>query len=119
MEYLGLIFGIFGLCAFAEVTGLKKRLRALEDQMAKTKGTTQYEERQSLFQQVQNNLGQKVKLSFKNGLGDIDVLNYGSNKNGSVTVMDTDGEWVQLLLEGPKGNKEKLIRLSNISGITK
>ena len=119
MEYLGFIFGIFGLFAFFELSSLKKRIDDLENQLAETKGTKQYDERQGLYQQIHDSIGQQVQLQFKEDYGDWDVVENGASKNGSNTIVDTDGEWVLVRLEGAKGTKEKLIRLASISGITK
>ena len=119
MEYVGFVFGIFGLFAFLECSTLKKRMDALEDQLAETKGTKQYDERQGLYQQVHDCIGQQVQLQFKEDYGDWDIVDNGSSKHGTNTIVDTDGEWVLVRLESPKGTKEKLIRLASISGITK
>ena len=48
MEYIGMIFGVFGLMAYLQVFPLKRRIDLLEEQLARTEGTQAFEERASL-----------------------------------------------------------------------
>ena len=52
MEYIGIVFGIFGLLAYIELFSLKKRVVALEEELAGIAGTASYEERRSLLDAV-------------------------------------------------------------------
>ena len=45
MEYLGYIFGIFGLLAYLQLSELKKRISDLEEELTKMKGTSYHEDR--------------------------------------------------------------------------
>ena len=118
MEYVALVFGIFGLLAYMQVASLKRRVDLLEDQLAKTEGTAAYEERAALFDAVRSYIGKKVSVEFKEDEGDIDVIMYGNTKHGSNTILDADEEWVLVRVDSAKGTKEKLIRLSSISRIS-
>ena len=40
MEYIGFVFGIFGLMAYLQVSGLKNRVVTLERELAKMQGTS-------------------------------------------------------------------------------
>ena len=43
MEYIGIVFGIFGLVAYVELSSLKKRVTALEKELAGIEGTPSFE----------------------------------------------------------------------------
>lgn len=118
MEYLGYIFGIFGLLAYMEVFPLKKRVKELETTLANMKGTNYYENRSSLVRAAQSYVGQKVNLNLKEDYEDPDIINYGNSKYGSVTILDTDEQWMLIHIESPKVSKDKLIRLEAIEGIS-
>ena len=117
MEYVGFIFGIFGLLAFLEASSLKKRVAALEESLTKTRGTSFHEERQSLVAAAKDYIGQEVILGFKEDHGDVDVINYGNTKHGSNTILDVDEDWLLVRIEMPKGSKEKLLRMQSIQSI--
>ncbi len=118
MEYIGFIFGIFGLFAYVELSSLKRRITDLEEQMTKLKGTRQHEERVSLRQYIKSYIGQKVRLELKEDDQDVDIMMYGNTKHGSNTILDADEDWLLLHIETPKGEKEKLIRISSIERIS-
>ena len=118
MEYVGFIFGIFGLLAFLEASSLKKRVAALEESLTKTRGTSFHEERQSLVTAAKDYIGQEVILGFKEDHGDVDVINYGNTKHGSNTILDVDEDWMLVRIGTPKGEKEKLIRMGSVIRIT-
>lgn len=118
MEYIGIIFGVFGLFAYLQVSSLKHRVDTLEEQLAKTAGTPLFEERISLMQAVRSNIGKKVKIEFKEDNQDVDIVMYGNTKHGSNIILDTDQEWMLVQTESPKGKKEKLIRLASVRRIT-
>ena len=118
MEYVGLVFGIFGLLAFVEMSGLKNRVKKLERQLAATEGTEFYEEKISLAQAVESYMGQEVKLYLKEDCEDADIICYGNTKHGSNTIIESDGDWVLMRISTPKGEKDKLIRLESIEKIS-
>lgn len=118
MEYVGYIFGIFGLMAFLQVSSLKERVDALERALAGMKGTSYHDERSSLVNAARNYIGQKVTIKLKEDHMDGDIISYGNTKNGSNTITDADDEWLCVLVETPKGNKEKLIRLESVESIS-
>ena len=118
MEYVALVFGIFGLLAYMQVSSLKRRVDLLEDQLARTEGTAAYEERNALLDAVQRKKKKKVVIEFKEDEGDVDVVMYGNTKHGSNTILDADGEWVLVKVDSVKWTKEKLIRLSSIARIS-
>lgn len=117
MEYIGFIFGVFGLLAFLEMSSLKKRIKALEEALTKTKGTSFHEDRQSLMKAAKGYIGQKVILTLKEDHADPDIAMYGNTKHGSNTILDVDEEWMLVRTDGPKGAKEKLIRMESVEGI--
>ena len=119
MEYVGFIFGIFGLLAFLEASSLKKRVAALEESLTKTRGTSFHEERQSLVTAAKDYIGQEVILGFKEDHGDVDVINYGNTKHGSNTILDVDEDWMLVRIRTPKGEKEKLIRMGSVIRISR
>lgn len=118
MEYLGFVFGIFGLLAYLELSSLKNRVADLERELTGMKGTSFHEERKALFQAASSYIGKKVDLELKEGHKDIDVINYGNTKHGSNTILDADKEWLLLQIETPKGNRKKLIRMESVERIS-
>jgi len=120
MEYMGVIgfvFGIFGLMAYLESSSLKRRVERLEEQLAATKGTVQYQERQSFVQATQSYIGKKVTIDLKEDHEDMDIMSYGNTKHGSNTILDADEEWLLVRIESPKGSKDKLIRAGSVQHI--
>ena len=57
MDYLGFVFGVFGLVAFLGFESLKKRVRDLEKQMSSLSGTGYAAEKQSLVRAAQGYIG--------------------------------------------------------------
>ena len=118
MEYIGIVFGIFGLLAYIELFSLKKRVVALEEELAGIAGTASYEERRSLLDAVSGDIGKQVNLELKEDCEDVDIMMYGNTKHGSNTILDVDQDWMLVRVEGPKWTKEKLIRLESVERIT-
>lgn len=118
MEYLGFIFGIFGLLAYLQITPLKRRMDKLEEELTRTKGTSFHEDRQSLMNAVRSYTGEKVILTLKEDYVDADIVSYGNTKHGSNTILDADEDWMLIRIETPKGNKQKLIRMESIQSVS-
>lgn len=118
MEYVAFVFGILGMMAYLEVSALKKRVKMLEEQLAKTQGTQAYEDRRSLAQIVSSYIGKQVILEIKEDYQDADITSYGNTKYGSNIILDADEEWVLLRIVSTKGTKEKLIRMAAIERIS-
>ena len=118
MEYAAFVFAIFGLMADLQVTSLKNRVKALEEQLAKIGGTTQFEERARLQKAARSYLGKEVRLELKEEHVDPDITMYGHTKHGSNTILDVDEEWMLVHVCTPKGEKDKLIRLGSVSRIS-
>ncbi|MCR4669496.1 MAG: hypothetical protein K5774_09055 [Clostridia bacterium] len=117
METLGIVFGILGLVAFIEIFPLQNRVRTLERELSKLDGTSFAESARSLSAAVKEQIGKSVKIELKEDEQDVDIVMYGNSAHGSNTVVDADGEWMLVRVEGPKGVKEKLIRLSSVQRI--
>ncbi|MBE6115366.1 MAG: hypothetical protein E7187_00890 [Erysipelotrichaceae bacterium] len=118
MEIIGFVFGIFGLLAYLEVPSLKKRIEDLERDMSKTQGTSYHVDRTALVQATRSYIGKKVNIDLKEDHEDVDIINYGNMKYGTITILDTDGEWVLIRVENKKKNVTKLIRMDSIKGIS-
>ena len=118
MQYLGFVFGIFGLMAYLELSEMKKRVSSLEEELTKLKGTTYHEERTSLLQAARSYIGEKVRIELKEDQGDVDIINYGNTKYGSIVIQEADDTWLKIIVETPKGRKEKLIRMESIERIS-
>ena len=118
MEVVGFIFGIFGLMAYLQTSSLKRRIEKLEEQLAQTEGTMQYEDRRSLVRAAQDYIGAAVQLEFKEDHEDGDVISYGNTKHGSITILDVDEEWMRVRIESPKGSKVKLLRMESVERIS-
>ena len=117
MEYVAFVFGIFGLMAYLEASSLKKKVKDLEEQMTKIGGTSYREDRTALVKAAKTYIGKTVTLDMKEDHMDVDVVNYGNTKHGTITVTDADDDWLRVCIKTPKGEKEKLLRMGSIEGI--
>ena len=118
MEYLGFIFGIFGLLAYVQIASLKKKVTALEKALAGIAGTPSFEERRALLDAVESYIGKQVVLDLKEDCEDADIMMYGNSKHGSNTILDADGDWILVRIDSAKGSKEKLIRAGSVQRIS-
>ena len=117
MEYVALVFGILGMMGYLESASLKKRVKALEDQLAGIEGTAAFEDRLSLLAVIREYIGKKVQIGFKEECEDVDVVMYGNSRHGSNTILDADEDWILVRVESPKGTKEKLVRMSSVKSV--
>ena len=118
MEYIGFVFGIFGLMAYLQISPLKKRVSELEEQLSKFNGTSYSEHRKSLRKIASDLIGKDVKIELKEDDQDIDITMYGNTKYGSNTIMDVDEEWLLVRIQSKNRDIEKLIRLNSITKIS-
>ncbi|MDO4414026.1 MAG: hypothetical protein Q4C20_03005 [Erysipelotrichaceae bacterium] len=118
MEYIGFVFGIFGLLAYLEVSSLKKRIDALERELGGMKGTSYHEEKASLVKTVREYIGQNIEIIFKEDQADSDVISFGNSKYGSNIILDADKDWLLVRIESPKKTTEKLIRVESVERIS-
>ena len=118
MEYLGFIFGIFGLFAYIELASLKKKVTALEKELSGIAETPSFEERRALLDAVESYIGNQVVLDLKEDCEDADIMMYGNSKHGSNTILDADGDWILVRIDSAKGSKEKLIRAGSVQRIS-
>ena len=118
MEYVGFVFGIFGLLAYVQLASLKKKVTALEEELAGIAGTPSFEARRALLDAVEAYIGKQVNLELKEDCEDVDIMMYGNTKHGSNTILDADGEWILVRVDSAKGSKEKLIRVGSVQRIS-
>jgi len=118
MEYIGFVFGIFGLLAYVELSSLKKKVAALEEELAGIAGTASFEERRALLDAVDGYIGKQVNLELKEDCEDVDIMMYGNTKHGTNTILDADGDWLLVRIDSAKGSKEKLIRAGAVQRIS-
>ncbi len=118
MQYLGYIFGIFGLMAYLQLSSLKGRVAKLEEQLTRLKGTSFHDDRKALVQAAKSYVGQKVKLELKEDQQNVDIVMYGNSKHGSNTILDADDDWLAVHVATPKGEKDVLIRMQSIERIS-
>ena len=118
MEYIGIVFGIFGILAYVEISSLKKRVNTLEKELAGIAGTPAFEERRALLDAVDSYIGKQVVLDLKEDCEDVDIVMYGNSKHGANTILDADGDWLLVRIDSAKGSKEKLIRAGSIQRIS-
>ena len=118
MEYIGIVFGIFGLFAYIELSSLKKRISVLEKELAGVAGTASYEDRRTLMDVIESCIGKQVRLELKEDCEDVDIMMYGNAKHGTNTILEADGDWLLVRIDSAKGRKEKLIRTSSIQRIS-
>ena len=118
MEYLGIIFGVFGLVAYAELASLKKKVTALEKELSGIAGTPSFEERRALLDAVESYIGKQVVLDLKEDCADADIMMYGNSNHGSNTILDADDDWILVRIDSAKGSKEKLIRAGSVQRVS-
>ena len=118
MQYIGFIFGIFGLLAYLELSSLKKRISDLERQMTAMQGTSYHEDRKSLVKVARSCFNQKVNIDLKEDHQDVDIMMYGNSRHGSNMILDADDEWMLVRIETPKAVKTKLIRMESVGRIS-
>ena len=118
MEVLGFVFGIFGLMAFLQTDSLKKRVDELERQLTRMKGTTYHQDRTALVQATKSYIGKNVKIDLKEDHEDVDIINYGNTRYGSIMILDADNEWLLIRVESKKGTVTKLIRMESVERIS-
>ena len=118
MEYVGFVFGIFGLLAYLQFSSLKKRVIALEEELAGIAGTSLFEERRALLNAVETYIGKQVVLELKEDCEDADIVMYGNSKHGINTILDADDDWILIRIDSAKGSKEKLIRAGSVQRIS-
>ncbi|MCR5372215.1 MAG: hypothetical protein K6E41_01955 [Solobacterium sp.] len=117
MEYLGFIFGVFGLMAYMQTVSLKRRLDLVEKQLTGVEGTTYAEDRTSLMKMIRECVGKSVVIDLKEGSEDPDIMMYGNTKSGTNTVLDVDDRWMLVRIVSKKGTMDKLIRLDSVQTI--
>ena len=118
MEYVGLVFGIFGLLAYVQLSSLKKKVNALEEELSGIDGTSLFEERRALLDAVESYIGKQVILDLKEDCEDVDIVMYGNSKHGTNTILDADRDWLLVRIDSAKGSKEKLIRAGSVQRIS-
>lgn len=118
MDTVSFCFGIFGFLAFCYVIPLQSRISKLEKQLSLVKGTSFYDERESLREAIGAYIGKSVKIDMREEEPDADIVNYGNTKYGKNVIIDADDEWVLVEITSAKGTKEKLLRISSIRRIT-
>ena len=118
MEYIGLVFGIFGLVAFVQLSSLEKKVKVLEEELAGIAGTSLFEERRALLEAIDAYIGKQVILDLKEDCEDVDITMYGNSKHGTNTILDADGDWLLVRIDSAKGSKEKLIRAGSVQRIS-
>ena len=118
MEVIGFVFGIFGLMAYLQVSSLKSRIDELEREFTGMKGTSYYEDRTALVHAAKSYIEKKVTIDLKEDHEDVDIINYGNPKSGTITILDADGEWMLIRIVNNKKNITKLIRMESVERIS-
>ena len=80
------VFGVFGLMAYLQMSSLKKRISALEEQMSGLQGTSYAENKKSLKKIATELIGKNVIIELKEEQQDYDITMYGNTKYGSNTI---------------------------------
>ena len=118
MEYAAFVFAIFGFMAYMQLSSLQKRVNELERALTSMNGTSAAKSLQDLIAAARDYIGQNVRLELKEDCADADIMMYGNSKHGSNTILDIDQDWLLVHIESPKTNKNKLIRLEALMGIS-
>lgn len=118
MQYAAFVLAIFGLMAYLEQSSLKKRIADLERQLTEIEGTSYHEDRGALLTAAKSYIGRSVRLELKEDYEDVDVIMYGNSNKGSNTILDADDTWILVRVDGPKGSREKLLRMEGLQRIS-
>ena len=78
IQYVALIFGLLGFIGYCQLSTLKQRISALEEQLSKIQGTTYFETRQALRGQIESLIGKPDTIEMKEDLEDADIISYGN-----------------------------------------
>ncbi|MBQ9489000.1 MAG: hypothetical protein IJU80_03610 [Lachnospiraceae bacterium] len=113
MEYIIWIPAILGLFAFLSIGDLKNRISRLEDQLSFIKGSPAHAEKAAPRKLLNDYVNKNVELEFRGEQYDGDL----SVPGNTCTVLAVDEEWVFVRIVTRKEEKEKLFRLSQISGV--
>ena len=119
MEYVALVFSVFGLLAYTEISSLKSRITQLERSLTKMEGTAQHIDRKALVKAASEYIGSDVVLDLKEDYQDADIMLYGNTKNGSNIILDADEDWILVETRSKKGTETKLIRTEGLESIAK
>ena len=117
MEYIGFVFGIFGLMAYLSMGSLKNRVARLERELQSLQGNGYSLERASLAESLKAWIGKPVQFTFREDEQDVDCVMAGK-KTGPVVLLDTDGEWMLVEIQKGKQKKQKLLRVSSVRGVS-
>lgn len=118
MEYIGFIFGIFGLFAYLEIGKLKNRISELERSLAAMQGTSYHEDRTALVKAAKEYIGKHVNIDLCEDHEDNDIMMYGNSPHGFNMILDADEQWLLVQIESPKKKVKKLIRTESIERIS-
>ena len=118
MEYVALVFSVFGLLAYTEISSLKSRITQLERSLTKMEGTSQHIDRKALVKAASEYIGSDVVLDLED-YQDADIMLYGNTKNGSNIILDADEDWILVETRSKKGTETKLIRTEGLESIAK
>lgn len=118
MEIVAYVFGFFGFLAWLQVSSLEKKLADVERELTRMKGTSYHQDRSALVQATKSYIGQQVRIDLKEDHEDVDIFNYGNSPSGSITVLDSDNEWLLIQVSSKKGSVRKLIRMESVEGIS-
>lgn len=113
MEYIVWVPALLGLFAFLSIGELKTRINRLEDQLSSMKGSPAHAEKTALKKLLDDCVNKNVELEFRGDQYDGDLSVPGT----TCTVLAVDEEWVFVRIVTRKEEKEKLFRLSQISGV--
>ena len=113
MEYIVWVPALLGLFAFLSIGELKTRINRLEDQLSSMKGSPAHAEKTALKKLLDDCVNKNVELEFRGDQYDVDLSVPGT----TCTVLAVDEEWVFVRIVTRKEEKEKLFRLSQISGV--
>lgn len=118
MEYIGFVFGIFGLLAYCEISSLKRRISDLERSLTAMQGTSYHEDRTALVRATREYICRQVNIDLLEDHADTDIIMYGNSRHGTNTILDADNEWLLVQIDSPGKSTTKLIRMESVERIS-
>lgn len=115
MDFLYKVGAILGLLAFCQVSAVASKLRRIERDWAGGQRLGQGGTKEDIAKVLAPCIGKEVFLDFYED-EDMDLLSVsGKNK---IILLDIDPKWILVHIQTPKAQKDKLIRISSVKGVS-
>lgn len=115
MDVLYKMGAVLGLLAFLQVSAISAKIRRMERSERENPhlGRSGVDDMRKILASY---IGKEVSLDFYDEEEEMDLLCAG--KHEKTILLDIDEKWAMIRFETPKKQKDKLIRISSIKGVS-